>query len=384
MFELIDFLIVNPIVNILFVIYNFVGDFGIAIILFTFLIKILIWPLTKRQLDQTKAMRRMQPELAEIRKRCNGNKQLESMEMLNLYKKHNVKPMRSITTLLIQIPIFIALFSAIRVMVTPTPNDYVEKRAYAPVASMERIDNVINLQRPYLDYQNQLKDAKDKSKVKEVKYEFEPKLFGVVDLSVRAGFNSISSIIILIIALAAALFQYFMAKSQQPKKEKGKQSVWKKMVADAKAGKDPNQEDMSAMVSGQMTFMMPLMMLMIMVSLPGALVLYYFLSNVISVAQQRHVLNKVDDQLDDMADKEVLKELKKKNKLLEKLGVKDVKEGEVVDSKLENYAKKYKVEKNKKTGTTTRVLKASDLKEESRTYSKKSKSKKQTNQPDNG
>lgn len=175
-----------------------------------------------------------------------------------------------------------------------------------------------------------------------------------------------------------------MAKSQQPKKEKGKQSVWKKMVADAKAGKDPNQEDMSAMVSGQMTFMMPLMMLMIMVSLPGALVLYYFLSNVISVAQQRHILNKVDDELDDMADKEVLKELKKKNKLLEKLGVKDVKEGEVVDSKIEDYAKKYKVEKNKKTGTTTRVLKASDLKEESRTNSKKSKSKKQTNQPDNG
>lgn len=166
MFELIDFLIVNPIVNILFVIYNFVGDFGIAIILFTFLIKILIWPLTKRQLNQTKAMRRMQPELAEIRKRCNGNKQLESMEMLNLYKKHNVKPMRSITTLLIQIPIFIALFTAIRVMVTPTTSDYVEKRAYAPVASMERIDSVINLQRPYLDYQNQLKDAKDKSKVK--------------------------------------------------------------------------------------------------------------------------------------------------------------------------------------------------------------------------
>jgi hypothetical protein len=56
----------------------------------------------------------------------------------------------------------------------------------------------------------------------------------------------------------------------------------------------------------------------------------------------------------------------------------------VVDSKIEDYAKKSKVAKNKKTGTTTRVLKASDLKEESRTNSKKSKSKKQTNQPDNG
>ena len=87
MFELIDFLIVNPIVNILFVIYNFVGDFGLAIILFTILVKILTIPLTKKQFHQAKLMREIQPELTEIRKRCNGNKQLESLQMMELYKR---------------------------------------------------------------------------------------------------------------------------------------------------------------------------------------------------------------------------------------------------------------------------------------------------------
>ena len=68
MFWLIDFVIIRPIVNILFVIYNFVGDFGLAIILFTILVKFLMWPLVKRQLHQTKLMKKIQPELAEIKK----------------------------------------------------------------------------------------------------------------------------------------------------------------------------------------------------------------------------------------------------------------------------------------------------------------------------
>ena len=58
-------IIVRPIVNILFVIYNFVGDFGLAVILFTIIVKFLMWPLVKRQLHQAKLMKQIQPQLAE-------------------------------------------------------------------------------------------------------------------------------------------------------------------------------------------------------------------------------------------------------------------------------------------------------------------------------
>jgi len=142
MFELIDFLIVNPIINILFVVYNYIGDFGLAVIIFTVVIKLATWPLVKKQYHQTKLMKKIQPELVEIRKRANGNKQLESLEMMNLYKKHNIKPMASIWSLLIQLPIFFALFFAVRVMVLPSTSDNVEKRAYPVVAKLERIDEV--------------------------------------------------------------------------------------------------------------------------------------------------------------------------------------------------------------------------------------------------
>ena len=59
MFELIDFLIVNPIINILLVIYNYIGDFGVAMIVFTLIVKFLTWPLIKKQFVQMKLMRKI-------------------------------------------------------------------------------------------------------------------------------------------------------------------------------------------------------------------------------------------------------------------------------------------------------------------------------------
>ena len=133
-FNFIDMIIVRPIVNILFVIFNLVHDFGLAIIIFTILVKLLMLPLTKRQLQQTRLMRKIQPELTQIRKNCNGNKQLESLQTMDLYKRYHVKPFASIATLLVQLPIFIAIFSAIRVIATPLPQDNLMNRAYEIVA----------------------------------------------------------------------------------------------------------------------------------------------------------------------------------------------------------------------------------------------------------
>ena len=337
MFELIDFLIVNPIVNILFVIYNFIGDFGVAIILFTFIVKICTWPLMKKQLHQTKLMKQIQPELTEIRKRCNGNKQMESLQMMELYKRKGVKPMSSFWNLLIQLPIFIAMFTAIRVMAIPTTNDYISKRAYEPVANLEKIHTVIEQQDKYFKAIEEKKEG-DESPV----YEFRPMLLGNVDLSVRPGTSSYSEIIVLSFALGAALIQYFTSKMQLAKNKKkgGVKSTWKRMIADAKEGKDPNQDDINQMVTGQMSFMMPLMMLMITINLPGALCFYYMLSNLISFFQQRHIMNKVDDEMDDNTDKEILKELKQKTK--------QIKEAEVIE--------------NKKTGTRITRITAKDAK----------------------
>lgn len=295
-------IIVRPITNILFLIYGLVGDFGVAIILFTVLVKILMWPLIKRQLHQTRLMRKIQPQLAEIKKNCNGNRQMESIQMLDLYKRNNIKPFRSVLTLVIQLPIFIALYTAVRVMVLPTPTDNLSIRAYTPIAQMERIDDVIEKQVAFL---NQPTDATDKQS-----YDFHPKLFGVVDLDVKAGFGSVSAVVIMVFALASAFSQYWISRQQLPSNKKNRKT-FRQIMAEAADGKEPDQTELNQIVSGQMSFMMPLMMLLLMINLPGALVFYYLISNLMTGVQQKYVLSKKEDQMEQSADRKIIRDLKK-------------------------------------------------------------------------
>ncbi len=314
-------IIVRPITNILFLIYGLVGDFGVAIILFTVLVKICLWPLVKRQLHQTRLMRKIQPELAEIKKNCNGNRQLESLQMMDLYKRNNIKPFRSMLTLILQIPIFIALYTAVRVMVLPTATDNLSIRAYAPVAQMERVDEVINLQESYLNYTKTVNEIKSSdlsdeeknakiSELPEVSYDFHPKLFNVVDLDVKAGFGSVSTFVVMIFALASAFAQYWISRQQLPsKKKKGK--TFRQIMAEAADGKEPDQADLNQIVSGQMSYTMPIMMLLLMINLPGALVFYYLISNLMTGVQQKYILSKNEEEMEITADRKLIRDLKK-------------------------------------------------------------------------
>src|SRR5579859_5735711 len=109
-------LIVQPIFNLLVLIYAILPghNFGLAIIIFTVIVRLALWPLLKRQLHQTKKMRKLQPELKRIKKEAKGDKQKESAMVMALYKEHGVSPFGSILILIIQLPILIALYSGLR------------------------------------------------------------------------------------------------------------------------------------------------------------------------------------------------------------------------------------------------------------------------------
>ncbi len=328
MFDLLDMFIVRPIVNILFVIYSVVGDFGLAIIIFTIVVKCAMWPLMKRQLHQTRAMRKIQPELAEIKKRCNGNRQMESLQMMDLYKRNNIKPFRSLATTFIQLPIFIALFTAINVSVRPcavnseynapiagtrcanakeTTIEYnVEHSAYSFVRSMNRIDDLIQKQKDYfVAYEENSEEAK---------YTFEPTLFGVIDLSVSPNqvlsTPNLSTISVTIFALASAFTQFIVARQNDPSRKSGKKRTMRDLLKEAADGKETDQSEINAVAQGQMTFMMPLMMLFITFNLPGAIVFYYLLNNLITTFLQKVILSRKLTELEVAADKKIIKELK--------------------------------------------------------------------------
>ena len=352
-FNFIDIIIVRPIVNIQFMIFNLVHDFGVAIIIFAVLVKLCMWPLTKKQLKQTRLMRKIQPELTQIRKNCNGNKQLESLQTMDLYKRYNVKPFASILVLLIQLPIFIAIFSAIRVIATPLPQDNLMNRAYEIVAyEGSEIKMLEEKQGVYL------KDLADDSiPVEEkVEYDFHPELFGVIDLTAKASdvINpsrfSWSAVFMLVISIAAAVAQYFATKQQMPSGKSEKKKKFRELLKEAKEGKEIDESDISGMSTAQMGKMMPIMMFIIMVNLHGALAFYYFLSNILTILQQKLILNKVRDDMDDNTDKAILKELKNTKSGKRMRG--KIKEAEVVE--------------NKKTGTKITRISAKDIKKKRR------------------
>ena len=311
MFDLIDMLIVRPIVNIFFAIYSVVGDFGIAIILFVIIVKVFMWPLMKRQLHQTRIMREIQPELAEIKKRCKGNRQMESLQMMDLYKRKNVKPFRSMLSIIIQLPLFISLFTAINVAARPRENYNVDHSAYSFVKTLPNVDTVIGQQNKYLEEVKAYNDKPAEERGDAPVYEFQPKLFNLVDLSATAGFASKSSVVILIFALLSAATQYVMSRQMDPTRQKGKKKrSMRQLMKDAAAGKEADQSEINAIAQGQMTWMMPLMMLMIMINLPGALVFYYLLNNLLTVCIQKIILSCNYTEMEAAADKRVLKELK--------------------------------------------------------------------------
>ena len=100
-----------------------------------------------------------------------------------------------------------------------------------------------------------------------------------------------------------------MARQQNPTDKKRR--TFKQIMKDTAAGKQADQSELNAVVSGQMTKIMPIMMLFIMINLPGALVFYYMMSNFVTIVQQRIVLNKSYDQMEIAADKTLIKELNK-------------------------------------------------------------------------
>src|SRR6478609_645403 len=113
-------LIVQPIFNLLVFIYAILPghNFGLAIIIFTLIIRLLLWPLLYKQLHQTKAMRKLQPELKRIKQETKGNKQKEMDLTRALYKEHGVSMLGPIGIIIIQFPILIALYDGLRRVVS--------------------------------------------------------------------------------------------------------------------------------------------------------------------------------------------------------------------------------------------------------------------------
>lgn len=105
--------IAKPLHSLLAFIHGFVGNWGIAIIILTFLVRGAMYPLTKAQYTSMAKMRMLQPKIQAMKERIGDDRQRMSQEMMELYKKEKVNPLGGCFPIVLQMPIFLALYWAL-------------------------------------------------------------------------------------------------------------------------------------------------------------------------------------------------------------------------------------------------------------------------------
>lgn len=237
-----SFLIYDPLYNLLVFIYDFLPykDFGFAIIIVTLLIKFILIPLSRKQIESQKKMAEMQPKIKEIQDKHKGNKEEQSKALMEFYKETKTNPFAGCLPMIIQLIFLIAIY---RVLFNISEEGLKADIIYSFLHVPEQINWMF---------------------------------LGIIDLSRALDLNALTlmSVPHIVLILAAAGAQYVQAKmmmAKQPKKEP------------AKDGKP----DFAQMMTKQMLYLGPLLTLFIGVKFPAGLALYWLVSTGFMIIQQR-------------------------------------------------------------------------------------------------
>jgi YidC/Oxa1 family membrane protein insertase len=270
-------LVVQPIFNLLVLIYALIPghNFGLAIILFTICIRLLMWPLVKKQLHQAKAMRGLQPEIKRIKQTSKGNRQEESRMLMELYKERNISPFGSFGVLIIQLIILLGLYSGLN-HVIHDPRAIVDN-AYHWITQLGWMQTV----------------AHDISK-------FDATLLGFIDLKRPAIGSQGLYIPALLLVVGSAAAQYFQSSQLLPQ-SKDKRSL-RTILKEASQGKATDQADVSEALNRNMRFLIPGLVLITTIGLASALSLYWMVGGIVAYIQQSRVLNQDVDEMEIIAD----------------------------------------------------------------------------------
>jgi len=224
----------QPFFNLMVFFYNIVPghDIGLAIILLTVVIKLVLYPLSQQSIKGQKSMTQLQPKIAELKQKYKDDKEKQAKEMMLLYKNEKINPFSSCLPLLIQLPFLIAVFQVFRTGLNSGSLDIIY---------------------PFISNPGHLN----------------PISMGMFDLSKP-------NVVLAVLAGLAQFWQTKMFSTKRPPKG-------------IPGSKD---EDMATIMNQQMLYFMPIMTIVIGVGFPSGLVLYWLLFTILTGAQQLLVLKK--------------------------------------------------------------------------------------------
>lgn len=223
-----ELIVQQPIINVLVVLSHYLFDnFGLAIIVLTIVVNVVMFPLTLKQVRASKAMQELQPKLAEIQKKYAKDRQKLAKERMQLYKESGVNPIGCLVPMLIQMPIWIALYQSVMLALAVAP------------------EGLLNLSRYLYSW---------------------PVVFSILPLNSEFLWLNLATPDIFLAILVG-----------------GTMWVQQKMATPVSA--DPKQQAQSQM----MQWMMPLMFAFLATSFPSGLSLYWVTSSIVRIVIQYYV-----------------------------------------------------------------------------------------------
>lgn len=270
-------LIAQPIFNILVFIYAIIPghNFGLAIIFFTIVVRLLLWPLVRKQLHQTKVMRKLQPELKRIKKEAKGNRQKESLMTMELYKERGVNPFGSIGLLIVQLPILFALYHGLtRIVKDP--------------------HQIVDFAYPFLQHLSWMQQLGHNIHL------FDHTLFGIVDLTRSALSDHGVYWPAMILVVGSAVVQYYQTKQLLPQDKDAR--TLRAILRDAGSGKQADQAEVNAAIGRSTRFLLPGMIFLFTVNIASALSLYWLVGGIIAFIQQSIVLREDETEMETMVE----------------------------------------------------------------------------------
>jgi YidC/Oxa1 family membrane protein insertase len=105
--------VAHPLLILLLWFYSVVRNYGVAVILVTVLIKLIFWPITHKGMKSMKGMQKLQPKLAELREKYKDDKERMAQAQMELYKTYKINPLGGCLPMVIQIPVFFALYQVL-------------------------------------------------------------------------------------------------------------------------------------------------------------------------------------------------------------------------------------------------------------------------------
>lgn len=270
-------LVVQPIFNLLVLIYALLPghNFGLALVIFTIIIRMLLWPFLRKQLHQAKQMKKLQPELKKVKKAAKGDRQKEAQMMMELYKEKGISPFGTLPTLIIQFIILIGLYSGL-LKIIKDPHSLITF-AYPALQ--------------HLDWMEQLSRNI---------HEFDNTFLGVVDLSKSAVTNGAIYLPALVLVVGSGVVQYFQGKQLLPS-DKDAKSL-KTILKEAGSGKQADQSEVNAAVGRFTIYLLPVFIIFVTLGLASALALYWFVGGLVGYIQQSVILRGDEEEMEELAD----------------------------------------------------------------------------------